>query len=502
MALVRNDLYSVVKEVVEHGGQISEQSIQIGELHKDVTNVTNDGKEIARQIGVLSQNKLDLLAKRKNDILRENTSKVKKYKYPSWWNWKDAPINIYSDATHFFTDLDVSKFKNTGGKNIYVDPVKGTSSNNGLTEATPTQSLLKAYMLASDNDTIICMDGIYKRPSLMENQKIEKNLNIIAKNKGKAFLFYADDHTYTKTINYKNVYQTTRSNVKKVVDISLLDAYNQTVELTKVNDLATCETTEGSWYSDNTNLYVHMYGQAIPDNSNVVALLSGQGPIYVDCQTKNVNLYVEGIRIFGSNTGNIFFANSAQYKTPNIYGKDCGFHYASGDMNNGNSVNILGAAIAIFQNCICDFSTKDGFNYHAQNGTVTNAIEINCVGKTNGDNSIVGAENTNNGSTIHDGGKAIRINGTYYENMGCNVADVHIGTQSLNLGCVGYNSKSQVQDMTNSDFGTQQPDAVMLLDSCVSFGSLHGITSYSGTKVHIKNTLYETKQGGGSIVEE
>lgn len=115
----------------------------------------------------------------------------------------------------------MSTFQNTGGKNVYVSPT-GLSANDGLSESTPCQSLLKAYQIAANNDTIIMLDGLYYRGASWQNQRIQKNLNIKAKNKGKVKVIYGDVLTYTKTAGATNVYQVARSSVSKVVDISLM----------------------------------------------------------------------------------------------------------------------------------------------------------------------------------------------------------------------------------------------------------------------------------------
>jgi hypothetical protein len=480
-------------------------NVDLGSLNNRVGVVETTLTEKANQTDLNTSNaniakKIDSLGKRKNDILNTYHGKVKKWFYPSWWSWTDAPINIFSDGTIFFTNFDVSKYKNVGGKNLYVNPVTGTSSNDGLTPSTPCQSIYKAYTLANDGDTIWLQDGVYKRPADMNGNKIEKNINIISVNTGKARIFYADDHTYTKTPGYNYIYQTARTNVGKVIDIRLLDACNETLDLTKVATLSNCDATQGTWYSDGTNVYIHSFDNAPPDNTNTAVLLLGQGSIYVNCTTKNVNLYLEGFQIYGSSTSPIFFSNSSSFTTPNLYMKNviCRHTYSS-DASNANAINVLGAQFAFLQGCEASYSNKDGFNYHSQNGTTPKAIEINCIGRGNGDNTLANNVDVNNGSTIHDGGKIIRINGSYHENMGCNVADVHVGTQSLCLGCVAYNSLATSGDMYNSGFGVQQTDAEMWVEGCVSFGNLYDLTAYSGTKLHVKNSLYNTSQGSGTF---
>lgn len=439
--------------------------------------------------------KIDLLNKRKNDILRSNVGKLQRYVLPinDGWTWTDAPISLLTDGVRFYTNFDVSINKNVSTTTYYVDPVNGNNSNNGTSEGTAFATVFKAYTVAVSGDTIIMLGSIYSRTQFMQGNTIEKSINIIGKNK--VTIGTHDVLSYTKTAGYTYIYQASRTNVYDVVDISLGEPY----PYIKVASLSVCDSTPGTWYHDETILYIHTLDGLIPDNNKILALLSVTQAV-TTCTTENVRLYMENLSLFGGATGTLLFKNSVTYTTPSVYAKNCDFYFAHGDTTNGNAVNILGAQYAFFQGCKAAYAKKDGFNYHAQNGRIPKAIEVNCTGSNNGDNSIAGTENTNNGSTIHDGGQIIRVNSTYYGNMGCNVADVHVGTKALCLGCSSYRSASQTTDIYNSDFGVQQADAKMWLDSCISFDSLYGLTAFTGTTMYIKNTLFETKLGGGSFI--
>lgn len=438
----------------------------------------------------------------KKQILKDNLGELKLYKFPTEFGWDNAPITIFNDGEHFYTDFDVSNYKNISTNTYYVSPT-GNNSNNGLTENTPFLSLQKAHSVAVSGDTIILLDGVYKRPSAMSGTSITKSLNIIAKNSGKVNLINADDHTYTKTSGYTNVYQASRNNVSVVLDISNISK-NVTLKLKFVTSLAECDTTEGSWYTDGTLTYVHLYNHRVPTDKNTALILEYKTPFYVECTSENVNLYLEGLNVFGGLYGNVNVENSATYKEPSFYAKDCSFLHGrslTSDPDHANGVNIIGCKYAFLQNCICAYARKDGFNYHAKNGTIPKVIEVECKAFFNGENVTASGwtNNTYNGSTVHGGTKIIRLKGVYYGNIGTNVADVHVGTRSICLECIGYNSKSTDQTMYNSNFGTQQSDAIMWLENCIAFGSTYDITAMSGTTMNVKNTLYGTKTGGGTF---
>ncbi|SMQ85055.1 hypothetical protein SAMN05444673_6359 [Bacillus sp. OV166] len=392
----------------------------------------------------------------------------------------------------------MSTFQNTGGKNVYVSPT-GLSANDGLSESTPCQSLLKAYQIAANNDTIIMLDGLYYRGASWQNQRIQKNLNIKAKNKGKVKVIYGDVLTYTKTAGATNVYQVARSSVSKVVDISFDDIGTEYLVATSIAD---CDAKEGSWYTDGTTLYVHAIGHGSPDNNKVFALLKGEH-FWANSDTQAVSLYLEGFTIYGGFTGNLTVDET---NNPiSVYAKSMIFLYGSADSGKADAVNISGATYAFFQDCIAAYSDKDGFNYTAYNdaGVLKDKpkfIEVNCQGFSNGLlNRIAGSENTNNGSTAHEGAVGIRINGKYFNNMGSNVCDVQVGTRSVNLGCMAFDSACTLDSSFATDFCTQQSGAEMWLDGCVSFGSRYNIYPTSGTTMHVYNTEFDTMQGGGTL---
>lgn len=436
--------------------------------------------------------------RKRNDTRRNRFKKRNRYSLPAGFSWQNAPISIYSDGLNFYTNFDVANFKTTGGKTIYHS-VSGSDSNSGLTEALPVKTLLKAQQLASTSgDTILNIDPvgtILRRDASWNAAKIQKTINVIARNNVK--FICGDLHTYTKTTGATNVYQVARSNVAKVVDITFDDLG---LEYAIATSIADCDTKEGSWYTDGATIYVHAIGHNSPDNNKVFVLLKADN-FYANSDTQAVSLYVEGFSIYGGGNGNLTV--DATTNGISVYGKRMNFLYASANTGIQDALDINGADYAFFQECIAAYSDKDGFNYTANNiANATKAapkfIEVDCQGFGNGlKNSIAGSENTNNGSTAHLGSAGIRINGTYYNNMGSNVCDVQTNTKSVNLGCTAFDSACNVDSSYSSNFCAQQNGAEMWLDGCVAFGSKYDIYPVSNTTMHIWNTEYDTSQGGG-----
>lgn len=435
-----------------------------------------------------------------NNIRRQNKGIYRKYALPSYFDF--AGVTILTDGFSFVTNFDVSNFKFTGGTTYYVDPVNGNNANNGLTEATAVKRVHQALTLCASGDTIILLDGIYTRDTwltnLSSNSPIEKSVNIIAKNSGKVTVTESDDLTYTATAN-PGVYTTSRSNVLKVIDITNLVSSNISFELEKVTTLAACISTENSYFvdTDGSTVYVHMYGNQQPTNANLRLNINTTVPLLnVVSSTANVTLYVEGINFIGGSLGTCRFSNSASYLTPKLYAKNSKFKHGYSTVANGKDAVTITGATTIFQNCEASFSSKDGFNYHGSYGQVCYAIEINCLGYGNGKGW---QDFTCNGSTIHDGGKILRLNGIYYNNYGGNVADVNVNTVSYNLGCIAFDSLSKTKDVYDGDFVAQQTGATMYLDNCKAFGSANNVHAVAGATVNVYNSEYDTITGTGTL---
>ena len=153
---------------------------------------------------------------------------------------------------------------------------------------------------------------------------------------------------------------------------------------------------------------------------------------------------------------------------------------------------------AYHQNTICAYSSKDGFNYSTNiaNSSIVDFIEVDCVAYGNGNNTLNSA-NTHNGSTAHAKTKGIRINGVYYGNYGGNVIDVQ-GVNSVNLGCITYDSLSTDVSF-NQGIGTQQGQGTtMWIDGCISFNNFADIFCNTGDTITVTNSMFDTIYGEGT----
>lgn len=210
-----------------------------------------------------------------------------------------------------------------------------------------------------------------------------------------------------------------------------------------------------------TTLNVIAYGGTVIANYTTNA---------TDARITAQNTYFEGITFTGA-AQNII--DQKNYDGKIFMAKNC-------NLNSSKSANGLSAqynGLFILENCTTDSSYLDGFNYH-NSSTVKNqlAIEVNCT-STNSGTQVGGT--MNNGSTMHDGGNIIRINGNYSGGQNRTIHDIN-NCVSVNLGCKSDSSKEANQG--NWAIGMNDTDStVMYLIDCETSGATNKGYQYYGS---------------------
>ena len=406
-------------------------------------------------------------------------------------------VNINLSGGTYSTNFDVSNLKNTSSKIYYLSP-NGSDSNSGISAETPLKTFTQALNLCASGDTIYLLEGMYTRKNWTNGTypDITKSVNIIGEN-DKVYIKQGDDYNFIKTDGFSYVYQTERNNINQVLDISNL-SNNNIEELVEVGSISECDTTVSSYYCDGTNTYIHMKNNSEPNNENIVINLKvGSATFDIRANTEDIIVYIENITTIGGHRGNISAYGTEDY-TPTVLAKNCKFLYNNTENSESFSAVTMRSTYSIFQDCEASYSNNDGFNYHnGVEGKVCNAIEINCIGSNNG----IGWETaTCNGTSIHDGGKILRINGEYFNNYGGNVADVNEETISVNINCYAHDSIADTNDGYDTDFTAQQSGTNMYLYSCKAQGSAYNLYVAKDAMIYVKNCIYETTLGD-SIIE-
>lgn len=477
----KNNLVEAVNEVKRSG--ITQQQVQDIADAKTDASLANQKVEVAiEQIDFLSQKDI------KRVILpSDKLYKVKrKIPFPEKFTWKDAPIVIHKDAMgRIITDFDAATFKpDVTGKKIYYVSTTGKDTNDGLTPQTSLRNIFTAR-LKDDVGIIEIADGFYEDQTGFNNSPGVINAKdiIIRAAQGASVTIAAGriSLSWTKTAEKTNVYQTNRTLVTGVYDLKLVDANGDHKKLALKSSIDEVDANQGSYYTDGTILYVHTGDSRVADNQTLVLM-----DVYNFRSVGNYRVYFENIKFYGGKEGCISSNSVLSTDIPIVSAKKCEFKYSTG----GNGGTHLQGVTAYLQNCIAAWNKSDGFNYHDGTNVGGNvpakAIEVNCVGRSNG---IGRGTNTDNGSTIHDGGKIIRVNCTYFGNEGPNMHDVNAGSEAWVVGCESYDSKA-----TTSSRRTNyrvEDYAKMWLDSCIGFDSDLSLYGSTTCEIRLRNSVFD-----------
>lgn len=425
--------------------------------------VLQKGESLQPKVGDISRTSIELIEKVNVIGSKVGLKRYIPYKFPDDFRWKDNPI-----ASHLFTDgegnfevvgFDIDEYM-PEGKFYYVDWINGNDSNDGLSLGSAFKTVNKAKSMA-DSAGAYLAEGIYPRNGVLFNDTITKDFALVALPNHQVWYTSHSNSVFRVVDSMPGVYVATRGAIGTFVADLKYKVGDEPYDLEELSKASEVAEVPGSYAYAGDNLYVHLLDGREPDSD---VILSANGNLLTS-EGEN-DIFLKGINFIGGQSP-LHVQNTATGLRPRVFAKDCNFKYSGSDTN--DVVMIQGADLTIFENCSASGGLKDGFNYHWRNGIAPKSIEINCQGFDNGNDS----DDNDQGSTTHDGGSIIRINGAYYRNSGANIAeDATSGdspTESLNLGCVGFESTSPTESRAvNFDC---YDGVKMWLDGCVGYGS-------------------------------
>jgi hypothetical protein len=409
------------------------------------------------------------LAENTQDIIDINTA-YSKFVYPEEFSIPDEfKIDLFKYGGGYNTNFDIRSKKNKSGSGVtyYVAP-DGDDSNDGLTVITPLLGIDTAIAKA-DVETVILLEGDYFLNVNYTTQLIiNKSINLIGR--GKVRIINGISVEWAVNVTYPNVYQVAPapSGAKKVISLDKLDDYGDELGLTKKTALSTEVALIPFTYAIGSNLYIHLLETPTAEN---ILVLSDKGVLVTDSVgATQINLYMENITIIGGASCITLTTQTTQEDDNYLYAYNCKFLHST----TSNILSGLGGNYYMV-GCIAAHGSTDGFNYHCNTtAKKPNVIEINCIARYNGETT--GGE-SNNGSTIHDGGNIIRLNGDYFESQVGNVTDAY--AMSVNLNCKAHDSI--ITDATRAGnfvlIKGAATTAKMWVIDCLSYGSVYDLVS-------------------------
>lgn len=373
---------------------------------------------------------------------------------------------------------------------IYVDSSRPNDTGNGLTWATARQSIeggiLAANALAVPTRVVV-RSGIYYRGISVGKDSAPKTLTvpmIIESVYGRSVSGTFDVLTFTKTGGLTNVYQSTRSNVQIVTNPIIKDVNGDYLRYTSVASTAACDALPGSFYTDNTTLYVHTHDSAPANNNSVRAYLNVAG---ADFKTTH-NLLVRGFDFEGGSNSPFVCRDGS---TNIVIMDNCSAKYGAvnplSTIAGKDGVQVLGCKIFAAFDSVASCNGKDGFNIHEQAGVKPFGLTVRCKGFSNG---IIPNSTSNNGVTYHDGCSGLDVGGLWLSSIGANHGHVDNNTKVWAFGSIAGDSDGDIVNGGTwnwGGFGMWGGTGKLWLENCTDTGARIGVYAAGGATVYLRN---------------
>lgn len=390
--------------------------------------------------------------------------------------------------------------KTTGSKTYYVvgNALAPVGGGDGLTMKTGFSQLQMALNMPDCGEIVLPAGYYNKEESGFIAAAINRKI-IIRSIGGKAIFSCSNKALVWTQLGISTVYQRTTPLTTRLIDKKYTQAINlkhglfdDHFELTKVATLAECQATPGTFHVDGANLVsVRLLDDRVPDD-NLICFRDVQYVVN-DSNSQSV-IVLDGIIFEGWGVGPSFVGDGV------LYARNCQFNYTSTPAADGGLM--MKGWRSYTERCGASRNANDGFNYHANGASKSDAQEFQCFAYRNG-SYVYGSMSTNkNASTIHDGCQIVRADCYYDGSLGPVVADVHASTVSYNLGVVSLNSV-----MPNTDNQTERAyeftgGAVGYLDACVGAGSQWGLLTDASSGIFVRQTAIDGTLVGGNYVRQ
>lgn len=351
--------------------------------------------------------------------------------------------------------FDIKDYKNST-KQYFVDPVNGNDSNSGMYQL-PLKTVSAAYA-KEDVTEIVLFPGIYTMNDWFgSGNQLTKTISISTFMGGNVKFICGVKGNFTSYNAENNIYRMYTTACGGVIDLNNIAENGNYYRFTLASSLETI--TNGQYFIDADN-YVYIKSDTALTERNLYILKNDRFGITFK-PTNGGILTAENIEFIGGACAvDIRCLDATGTNKTYGYFDNCKFTNAVQSLmwETSNGLNSLSAE-TFCKNCIAAYNYDDGFCYHKFNNISSTlapvAGEYQCKGHDNGVQS-----GTDNGSTIHDGGRAIRVNCEYFKNIGPNVADVHEGTVSWNYNVFSHDA------LSGANFTVSQESARMILVDC------------------------------------
>ena len=370
----------------------------------------------------------------------------------------DIPVTITRTGGAYHADIDHEAMHRRGpGVTMYVDPVNGSNSNDGLSWATAKADPGSAFFDRGDYGVaeVILRGGVYTRAQSSVGLTGRPD-SIVRAEPGTRPIFTQCDTSTSWTLHAGTTHKVALSGPGMVMDRSRLDAQGLPVVLQKVPDIAAVVATPGSAYHDGTTQYVHLHDGRAPDSDVLVSRNTYHLNLTSSDPGSPYSILLDGVEFWGG----LYARVKARRAGDQLIAKNCAWRYAA-----ENGLGVQGFERVVLIDCAATHNGVDGFNYHDETtlGLSGQVLEIDCIGSDNGQQA---GGSSQNGSTAHEDYKIVRVNGVYERNPGPNVADVN-RVLSANYGVTARDALGYA-GVADFDYTAPEGGGQLWLYHCVS----------------------------------
>ncbi len=427
------------------------------------------------------------------------------------WPSGSYPFDLGYNGAKYTCDFVPTAYATAAlaGPTYYVNSATGNNANTGLDPALPLQSIWRATALGNTaavpfNVRVAVTALMYPREhGFTNNGTVTPNTVAAAyiATGGVAEVWVGSVLAWPNfsDVAFPNTYKVARSLVSRVLDLSATDVYGDYVELTKVADAATCNSTPNSWVQVAGDVYVHRTGETQVTSANTRVLLQTIANFFTNGTSKDV--YLKGFDFQGGTAGAVAMTAAA---TLNFIAEDCKAGYSGDSAVNVNAWKIdYITGLAALVRCTGRRAVADQINAHWTPGGVPGLylLTIDCVGRNT---ATVGNVQSCNGLTTHDDVIAVDVNGEYFGNAGANVIPV----QACKMYCLGTYAHDSLGDIAAggatppTDFQSQFTAQLWLQETRSAHSTISLVASNTSTirkRNHVQSSSQLEGVGGGTI---
>jgi len=407
------------------------------------------------------------------------------------------PCNFFRDSNGVMqNDMDFTKY--TGGTAIYVNLDTGSDSTaDGSSIDTPYKTIKEAMIYISSaidgaysvrvlNDSIFMRDeGWLSTGDTFTN----KTISLIPENASNRIMLSGGQRALSWIEDGVGTWKATRSSVRSVYDISIVDSNGLQIPYTAKGSLADCQSTQKTWYTDGTDVWVHTKDNLVPTTENIIVgishilryVLLGTSKMYWNNVTLLGSGSDDGMSVRGDLTGATV--------TGEFCAENCNFIGGSLAVNisgaHGNALAIAALKLTYLFNCKSAYAKRDGFNFHYTQVPEANrrdcfALLYGCESYNHG---LISDTTSNNAFTSHEGANILLVNSNGHNTRGSVLINVN-GCYTVALDC---NMRDSTAGKAVYHFSTISPPAGVI-GKVVLINCTHNGETLSSPDLYLDDT--------------